>query len=293
MSNPFDDDDGGFGGSGKSGGMKSYGGYSSGGTRGNDGYDSRGGGGGSYNSRSSGYGSGYDSRGSGGGSYNSRGGGHSRSNGYGSNSGYDSGSYGGGGYDRDDGLESRMMMANKRMEASSANSLRVLNETMRMGIDTTEELERQAESMDRTERMMDEMHVDLDKGERSMRQIKSPFGGIANYFSRRKTVEEVTTPKGYKPKQQPIAKSKPAQGKQKQKQKQQPEPQLEGTGNEIVDRNLDEMGKALSQLRGIGEVIGSQLDDSEQQIDRVGYKLQRNHVKMDNLTKDVKRELNK
>ncbi len=100
--------------------MKSYGGYSSasGGTReammgmtpeavmmvattpeDGSGYDSKGSGGGSYNSRSSGYGSGYDSKGSGGGSYNSRGGGYdSRS------SGYDSCSYGGGGYDRDDDM---------------------------------------------------------------------------------------------------------------------------------------------------------------------------------------------
>ena len=192
-------------------------------------------------------------------------------------------------------LERRMMMANKRMEESSANSLRVLNETMRMGVDTTEELERQAESLDRTERMLDEMHVDLGKGERSMRQIKSPFGGIANYFSRRKTVEEVTDPKGYKPKptkNSTTAKSKPAQSKQ-QKQKQQAMPPPAGIGNEVVDRNLDEMEKALGQLRGIGEVIGSQLDDSEQQIGRVDYKLQRNNVKVDKITKDIKRELYK
>ena len=188
----------------------------------------------------------------------------------------------------------RMKMANHRMEESSARSLRVLNETMRMGVDTTEELERQAESLDKTERMLDEMHVDLDKGERHMRQIKSPFGGISNYFSRKKTVEQVTDPKGLKSKQgkgSSAARSQPPpKSKQKQKQK---DPPPQGTGNAIVDQNLDEMERALNQLKGIGEVIGSQLDDSEVQIDRVGHKLQRNHVKMDKLTKDVKRELYK
>lgn len=196
--------------------------------------------------------------------------------------GYDSGPS-----DGEREVEARMLMANQRMENSSANSLRVLNETMRMGIDTTEELERQAESLDRTERTLDGMHVDLDQGELHLRKIKSPFGGI---FTRKKTTNEVTDPKGFKP-QSKGAKSKPAETKQKKQQKQQPPPQ--GTGNERVDRNFDEMEKALHQLKGIGEVIGTQLDDSELQLDRVGYKMDRNHVKVDKLNKGIKKELYK
>lgn len=223
--------------------------------------------------------------GAGGGSY---GGGGARGDGRGYG-GYDSGPSR---PNERDEHEARMLMANRRMEASSAQSLRVLNDTMRMGIDTTEELERQAESLDVTERRLDEMHVELDKGERNMRRIKSPFGGISNYFSRRKTVEEVTDPKGFKPqskeRERSSAKSKPANKKQQQQQELAP-----GTGNAVVDKNLDEMEKALFQLRGIGEVMGTQLDDSEQQIERVKYKIDRDHVKMDKLNKDIKRELYK
>lgn len=199
-----------------------------------------------------------------------------------------------GGYDaRDDPVpdyETRMMMANKRMEDSSANSLRVLNETMRMGIDTTNELDRQAESLDKTERMLDEMHVDLDRGEQHLRKIKSPFGGVANYFSRKKKVEEVTDPKGFKGSTKP----KPAEkGKPQKKQAQRQAATPESTGNEIVDRNLDEMEKALHQLHGIGQVIGYQLDESDQQLDRIGYKMERNHVKVDKLNKGIRKELYK
>lgn len=218
---------------------------------------------------------------------------------FGGSRGYGAGDRGGGGYgDYDSGpsirdeREAKMMMANRRMEASSANSLRALNETMRMGIDTTEELERQAESMDITERRLDEMHVELDKGERNMRRIKSPFGGIGNYFSRKKTVEEVIDPKGLKPQAKrgssSTAKTKPATKKQQQQLEAAP-----GTGNAVVDKNLDEMGKALYQLRGIGEVMGTQLDDSEQQLDRVKFKVDRDHVKIDKLNKDIKKELYK
>lgn len=188
--------------------------------------------------------------------------------------------------------EARLMMANQRMEESSANSLRALNEAMRMGVDTTEELERQAESLDRTERRLDEMHVELDKGEKNMRRIKSPFGGIGNYFSRRKTVEEVTDPKALRS-QPKKGSSSTAKSKSSSKKSQQKEAPAPGTGNTVVDKNLDEMEKALFQLRGIGEVIGTQLDDSEQQLDRVKYKIDRDHVKMDKLNRDIKKELYK
>lgn len=274
--NPFDDDDdSGFGAASRSGGGgRGYG------TSGGDGYGTRGG-------------SGYGTRGGDG--YGTRGG----ENGYGTRGGDGYGSRGGDGYGDYDsgpsmrgGHEERMVMANRRMEESSASSLRALNETMRMGIETTEELERQAESVDRTERRLDEMHVELDKGERNMRRIKSPFGGIGNYFARKKTVEEVIDPKGLKPQAKRGAssttKTKPTTKKQQQ--------QLEaarGTGNAVVDQNLDEMEKALYQLRGIGEVMNTQLDDSEQQLDRVKYKMDRDHVKMEKLNKDIKRELYK
>jgi hypothetical protein len=224
------------------------------------------------------------SRSSGGGGYGASGGGYGASGG-----GYGASGGGYGGYDTGPSdHDTRLMMANRRMEASSANSLRALNETMRIGIDTTEELERQAESLDKTERRLDEIHVELDKGERNMRRIKSPFAGIGNYFSRKKSIDEVTDPKALRSQEKKsTARSKPAP---KKKQQQAP---AQSTGNVVVDKNLDEMEKALFQLRGVGEVIGCQLDDSERQLDRVQYKLERDHIKVDKLNKDIKRELYK
>lgn len=180
------------------------------------------------------------------------------------------------------------MQANTRMEESSANSLRVLNETMRIGVDTAEELERQAESLDTTERRLDEMHVDLDKGEKNMRRIKSMFGGVS-LFSRKKNVEEVTDPKALKTQ----TKKSTSDPRSKPTKKQQQQQAIQGTGNDKVDQNLDEMEKALLQLRGIGHVIGAQLDDSDQQLDRVKYKMDRDQVKIEKLNKDIKRELYK
>lgn len=187
--------------------------------------------------------------------------------------------------------QERKQAAVRRMEDSSFNSLRTLNDCVRMGVDTTEELERQAESLDRVERRLDEVHVGLDKGERNLRKIKSPFGGVMNYFSKRKPINEVTDPKGFKPSSQ--SDGKKVSGSRQQVQKQAPQPVYKSTGSEIVDKNLDQMGRALDDLMGIGELIGEQLDDSDKQIDRVAYKMERDDIKMKKLNQGIKKELYK
>ena len=58
------------------------------------------------------------------------------------------------------------------------------NESLESAIDTTKELHRQQESLDRSNRMLDRMDEDLTHSKRAMRIISSPFGGIANYFAR-------------------------------------------------------------------------------------------------------------
>ena len=158
-----------------------------------------------------------------------------------------------------------------------------------MGADTAEELERQTEALDRTERRLDEMHVDLDKSKQHMRQIKSVFGGIGNYFARRKKINEVTDPK--------MPKGRGSSGSSDQHKSSAsaaPPPSMAGlksTGNQVVDKNCVEMSKALHQLRGMGELIGEQLDDSSAQVDRLNYKMDRNDMKLKAVNKDIKRQL--
>jgi len=67
----------------------------------------------------------------------------------------------------------------------------------------------------------------------------------------------------------------------------------ESTGSKVVDENLDEMSKQLDRLMGTGLVIGEQLDDSEVQIDRIKYKMERDEQAIKDLNKDINRQLNK
>lgn len=302
--NPFDDDDdaGGFGAGSSTSSRSGGGGYRGSSQQRGRVEDDFGGG-----SRS-GYSRGYGGRGpdygnSSKGSVGLGREGQSSSYQYGGRGGYSDSGYGHGYSDEpppmtDAEFQSRKQEAIRRMEDSSFNSLRTLHDCVRMGTETTEELDRQAEALDRVETRLDEIHVGLDKGERNLRKIKSPFGGMMNYFSKRKPVSEVTDPKGFKPSQQSSdsKKSSSASGKgggKQQAQAQVPQQSYKSTGSEVVDRNLDMMGKALDDLMGVGELIGEQLDDSDRQIDRITYKMDRDQIKMEKLNKGIKKELYK
>ena len=183
----------------------------------------------------------------------------------------------------------RVQVANRRMEETSAESLRTLHSCLQMGSDTAEELDRQGEAFDRTERRLDEMQVDLEQSKKSMRIIKSPFGGVANYFARRKKVDAITDPK--------LPKGSQKQSTQQQQSKRGASsgpPSVNGlksTGNATVDRNTEEMSKALYQLKGMGELIGEQLKDSNSQIDRIQYKMENTDTKIKGVNKDIRRQL--
>ena len=190
--------------------------------------------------------------------------------------------------------QQRIQAAYRRMEDSSAKSLRTLHETLDVGIGTTEELERQAESLDRTERRLDEIEVDLDQSKKHMRNIKSVFGGVGNYFARRKDIKTVTDPKI------PASSARRTSGgggggaSAKAKGKREGDggrDQPQGTGSEVVDRNMEEMERALHQMKGVGLLISDQLDDSDAQIDRVRFKMDRGTDKVKKINKDIERQL--
>lgn len=171
----------------------------------------------------------------------------------------------------------------KKIQESTTRSLQVLNETLRMGVETTEELERQAESLERTETNLDKMNHDLDHSRRLMNVIKSPFHSLFNRSST-KSDDETSVKRTKK-----VLSNEP---KQKSSSPSfQSASSSASTGDAVVDRNLEEMSKALYQIRGIGELMSEQLDDSAAQIDRVDKKMAKAGTKMDKVTKDIKREL--
>jgi hypothetical protein len=59
-----------------------------------------------------------------------------------------------------------------------------------MGVDTLEELERQRRQLDRIEHNAENIHHNLDRGERMIRGLESVGGGLKNTFTRDKTKKQ-------------------------------------------------------------------------------------------------------
>lgn len=187
-----------------------------------------------------------------------------------------------GGYDDDptSRLDQRLTEANHRMEDASFRCVRTLHETMQIANDTSEELERQSESLDRTEDNLDRMAVDLESSKRNMREVKSVFGSLVNRFSKPKIDKDPVVSKSSR------TTTPPSPPKQRQAQASK-----SSTGNATVDRNLDELEAGLKMLEGQAYLMGSQIDESNDQLDRIRVKMDRNDVKLKKVTRDAKRQL--
>ena len=173
-------------------------------------------------------------------------------------------------------LDQRTQLAYKKMEESSARSVQTLHNTLQIGQDTTEELERQAEALDRTERHLDDMQVDLSMEHKTKRHVgrRSPLSSISRAFSKKKKPSKVTDPNPVKGTAQTLQKKSSATSFATGPNPISP-PSTAGpksVGNKVVDGNLDEMEKILHQLKDIGQEMGDQLDDSSIQVNRINQK---------------------
>lgn len=184
---------------------------------------------------------------------------------------------------RDEELDQRLLDANRRMEDSSFKCVQTLSETIKIATDTSEELELQAESLDRTEDNLDKMAIDLESSRRNMREVKSMFGSMVNRFTKPKI------PSDPPPKKSSVPSSKPSKGASKPTA--QVQVQKQSTGNKTVDHNLDQLELGLKQLEGQAYLIGSQLDESNDQLERIRGKMDRNDIRIRDVTRDARRQL--
>ena len=178
------------------------------------------------------------------------------------------------------------------MEDSSRRCVELVTETMAMAADTTEELESQAEALERTERRLDEMDVALESSKRNMREVRSVFGGFVNSITKPKFRGEKpphSSKSFFSPFKQSNPKETESRGSSSQKQATASKPK--STGNAIVDRNLDQLDAGLRQLEGQARLMSHQLDESNDQIDRISWKMQKNEEKLGSVTRSAKKEL--
>eukprot|EP00005_Dracoamoeba_jomungandri_P001206 CAMPEP_0174250716 /NCGR_PEP_ID=MMETSP0439-20130205/801_1 /TAXON_ID=0 /ORGANISM="Stereomyxa ramosa, Strain Chinc5" /LENGTH=503 /DNA_ID=CAMNT_0015330857 /DNA_START=27 /DNA_END=1534 /DNA_ORIENTATION=+ len=90
------------------------------------------------------------------------------------------GGWGGGGWGWG---QSQQLTARDVDTQTSENALRIAHDTLAMGIDTMDELEYQAEQIDRIESRVENIHYNLNRGERHLRGIESLGGHFINTIS--------------------------------------------------------------------------------------------------------------
>ena len=170
-----------------------------------------------------------------------------------------------------------------------------VNESLSTAVDTSRELHRQQESLDRSNRMLDHMDEDLTQSKRAMRIISSPFGGIINYFARdgKKKDKTTSTSSSSTHKTQDVKKagSSSRQPNSWQEQPSTSTQQYESSGNAVVDDNLEEVERCLAQMKRVGLEIGNQLDHSIATIDEMNTKVIDRDVRITDLNRKIGRKI--
>jgi len=165
-----------------------------------------------------------------------------------------------------------------------------VNDSLASAVDTSRELHKQQESLDRSNRMLNKMDEDLTQSKRAMRIISSPFGGIVNYFARDgkkkdKQPQSSTSKLGATSNSSGHSSSWQAQRQVTSRQ------QYESSGNTVVDDNLDEVERGLAEMKRVGLEIGNQLDHSMVTIDELNAKVIDKDSKLTDLNKKIGRKI--
>ena len=177
----------------------------------------------------------------------------------------------------------------QEIRKSTTRSVQLLSKALQVGIKTNEELERQAESLERTETKLDEVKQNLRSSSRMLNVIESPIRALFSGSSRMKPYDVA---KAKHPKK--TASKEPSDRKLRSGSSSlhtTSSNSSSSTGDVVVDQNLDEMSKIVQQLGGQAELISQQLDDSNQQIKRVKGKTVKNDITLKKLNKILEKEL--
>lgn len=229
-------------------------------------------------------------------------------------------------YDQEiNALEDRRLQLLERKKAieertiqSSERSLTLLRDSEQIGVATAEELLRQREQLERTEKRLDEINTTLRFSQKHIQGIKSVFGSLKNYLSGK---SGETLPPGQKDTDSitalgtstssPLTKSIDAT-RANIGSPTENHPGLRTRGldsdwdrpsassgpgtqkvNQVLDKNLDDMCSSLSRLKGLAQGLGEEIDTQNDLVDRITDKTDKADVTLMRQNKEMSRILKK
>ncbi|XP_026755051.1 synaptosomal-associated protein 29 [Galleria mellonella] len=208
----------------------------------------------------------------------------------------------------------RQQEIEQRTLDSSSRSIGLLRESEQIGIATAEELTRQREQLQNTNRKLDKINADLNDSQRHLNGIKSVFYGLKNYISGK---TDKTPPRSQMSpdsssvqggpsgshltdtvdKLQPVGDTRfdthpSVRLRGLDQQSDQPVPNSRRV-NEMLDANLDEMVHAISRLKGLGTALGEEIENQNKLIDTIHDKVEGTDIKIGKQNKQMNKILGK
>ncbi|KAL0867704.1 hypothetical protein ABMA27_008438 [Loxostege sticticalis] len=230
-------------------------------------------------------------------------------------------SYGGGGHIADlerqrQAMLERQREIEQRTLDSSSRSIGLLRDSEQIGIATAEELARQREQLQTTNKRLDEINTNLTYSQKHLNGIKSVFYGLKNYISGK---SDSTPPRSQaSPDTRGSTKSGPSNLDStlnnlsstitsEDRFSAHPSTRLRGLDdsgssgqvtdskriNDMLDANLDEMLHSISRLKGLGVALGDEIEQQNELIDTIQDKVEGADIKIGSQNKQMNKLLGK
>ncbi|XP_063833142.1 synaptosomal-associated protein 29 [Ostrinia nubilalis] len=232
-------------------------------------------------------------------------------------------SYGGGHIAELERQRQAMMERQREIEQrtldSSSRSVGLLRESEQIGIATAEELARQREQLQTTNKRLDEINTNLTYSQKHLNGIKSVFYGLKNYISGK---SDSTPPRSQA---SPDARGSETRGSSisglestlnnlsstitsEDRFNAHPSARLRGLDegsssagqvtdskriNDMLDANLDEMLHSISRLKGLGVALGDEIEQQNELIDTIQDKVEGADIKIGSQNKQMNKLLGK
>ncbi|XP_043266913.1 synaptosomal-associated protein 29 [Venturia canescens] len=200
----------------------------------------------------------------------------------------------------------------ERTIQSSERSISLLRDSEQIGAATAEELIRQREQLERTEKRLDDINSTLRFSQKHIQGIKSVFGSLKNYLSGK----SIDVPSSSSSIANKIPQSESAESisglsstiEQTRNNLALNHPSLERRGllgeedeqtstkpdvGAALERNLDEMSGSLARLKGLAIGLSEEIDSQHDLIENVMDKTERADIMLQRQNKDISHLLKK
>nr|AEE62493.1 unknown [Dendroctonus ponderosae] len=193
---------------------------------------------------------------------------------------------------------------------STQHSLSILRDSEQIGIATAEELMRQREKLEKTDKQLDDINNTLRFSQKHINGIKSVFSSLKNYVSGRNDKSPTTS--SSTPSTVRESTSNPNLQQKLQtydRYDEHPVTRLRGNGYSMpqqyttgsgstdfsakLESNLQEMSSNICRLKGLACELGQEIDSQNDLIDNITYKTDRADLIIQRQNKDMVKILKK